>query len=178
MITAQKFRGRRTAAALALGLMAVGVTGCGAINAQATAESYAPSDGIVFNAGDLKIRNLMLVTNTADEEARVLGSLVNTTDQDQTLVLEVAGSSVTIDIPAQSTKKLEDDVNKTILPSAGAEPGAHVDASVNVGGASESKSVPVVNGALAEYRPYLPGGYDESTVEHLAPAEEEHGSGH
>jgi hypothetical protein len=173
--TAQKIRGRRAVAAAALAVMALGATGCGAINPQATTANYAPSDGISLNVGDVQARNLMLVTNSAEEEARVLGSLVNNTENAQSLTLSVDGGSVTIDVPAMTTKKLEDDANKTILPSAGAEPGAHADVTAAIDGITSEEAVPVVNGALAEYRPYLPGGYDESTVEHLQHAEDAEG---
>lgn len=177
MITAQKIRGRRAVAAAALAVIALGATGCGAINEQATTMQYVASDGFSVDVAGVKGRNIMLVTNGANEEARVIGSLINDTDAPKTVTLTVAENTVSIDVPADSTKKLEDDANKTILPGSGAEPGAHADVKFAVGGASSQQSIPVVNGALEEYRPYLPGGYDEATVEHLvpeAPAEEGH----
>ena len=67
------------------GHVGFGVTGCGAINEQATTIQYAASDGIVLNVGDLDVRNLMLVTKSATDEARLLGSLVNDTDTAQSL---------------------------------------------------------------------------------------------
>ncbi|MGJ9404428.1 hypothetical protein [Arthrobacter sp. KK5.5] len=172
MITAQKFRGRRAVAAAALATMALGATGCAAINPQATTMQYAPSDGFSVDIAGIQGRNMMLVANSADEEARLIGSLINSTDAPLTITLEVAENTVSIDVPADSTKKLEDDANKTIVPNSGAEPGALTSVRMAVSGASTQQSIPVVNGALAEYRPYLPGGYDESTVEHLAPHEE------
>ncbi|GHD12856.1 hypothetical protein [Zhihengliuella salsuginis] len=178
MITAQKIPGRRALATAALAVVALGATGCGAINDQATTDKYAPSDGVVFSAGDLEVRNLMLVTNSADEEARVLGSLVNDSDADTRVNLNVDGTAVSIAVPADSVTKLEDDANKTVIPSAGEEPGSHTLVDVTVNGESVEKSVPVVNGVLPEYRQYLPGGYEEGTVEHLEHEEEEHGGGH
>lgn len=169
MITAQKFRGRRAASAAAIAVLAVGLTGCSAVNQQATTLHYAASDGIIFDVADVHVRNLMLVTNSAKEEARAIGSLVNDTESAKSLELTVDGNSVTIDVPAKTSVKLEDDANKVVLPSAGGEPGDHADATVTVGGQSAQESVPVVNGALEEYRPYLPGGYDDSTVTHLEP---------
>ncbi|GAB3757174.1 hypothetical protein GCM10027591_06510 [Zhihengliuella somnathii] len=179
MITAQKTRGRRALATAALAVATLSAAGCGAINDQATTDEYAPSDGVIFTAGDLEVRNLMLVTNSADEEARVLGSLINDSDSAASVNLQIDGSSVAIEVPAESVTQLEDDANKTVVPSAGGEPGAHTMVNVTVNGDAQEESVPVVNGALAEYRQYLPGGYSEDTVEHLKHEEEDsHGGGH
>jgi hypothetical protein len=177
VITAQKFRGRRSAAAAAVALMAVGITGCTAINQQSTTQHYAPSDGVVFDVAGIDVRNLMFATNSQEQKARVLGSLVNDSDSAQTLTMTVDGNSVTMSVPAQTALKLEEDANKVILPTAGAEPGAHSEASFKVDGVTTQESVPVVDGTLAEYRPFIPGGYDQSTVQHLvpsAPATEHH----
>ncbi|MBG6085201.1 hypothetical protein [Zhihengliuella flava] len=179
MITAQKTRGRRVLATAALAVATLSAAGCGAINDQATTDEYAPSDGVMFTAGDLEVRNLMLVTNSADEEARVLGSLVNDSADAARVNLQVDGSSVSIEVPAESVTKLEDDANKTVVPSAGEEPGALATVNVTVNGTAQEEPVPVVNGALSEYRQYLPGGYSEDTVEHLEHSEEDsHGGGH
>lgn len=171
MITAQKFRGRRTATAAAIALLAVGMTGCSAVNVQATTLHYSPSDGIVFDAGDVHMRNLMLVTNAADEPARLIGSMVNDTDKAMSVELTVDGNSATVEVPKKTSLKLEDDANKVVLPSAGAEPGSHVEATVKAGGSSVSESMPVVDGTLESYRPFVPSGFDESTLEHLKPSE-------
>ncbi len=171
MNTAQKFRGRRTASVAAVALLAVGLTGCGAVNQQATSLHYAASDGIVFDVADVQVRNLLLVTNNKDEPARAIGSLINDTDQAASLELTVDGKSMKIKVPAKTSVKLEDDENKTVFPSAGVQPGSDADATVKVGPNSVQETVPVVNGALAEYRPYLPEGYNEDTVKHLEPTE-------
>lgn len=169
MITAQKFRGRRTASVAAAALLAVGLTGCGAVNQQATTMHYAASDGIVFDVADVEVRNLLLVTNTADEPARAIGSLINDTSEPASVELVVDGTSTKIKVPAKTSLKLEDDENKTVIPQAGAAPGSHVDATLKVGSNSVQESIPVVNGALPEYRPFLPEGYNKDTVKHLEP---------
>lgn len=169
MITAQKFRGRRTATVAAFALLAAGMTGCSAVNQQATSLHYAASDGIVFDVASIEARNLMLVTNSADEKARFIGSLINDTDQAASVELTVDGNSTTVEVPKKSSVELEDDANKTVVPSAGVEPGSHADLTVKVGSSSAAESLPVVNGVLPEYRPYLPDGYNSDTVKHLEP---------
>lgn len=169
MITAQKFRGRRTATVAAFALLAAGMTGCSAVNQQATTMHYAASDGIVFDVANIEMRNLMLVTSSADEQARFIGSLVNDTDQAASVKLTVDGNSATVEVPKKSSVELEDDANKTLVPSAGVEPGSHADLMVKVGASSVDEALPVVDGTLPAYRPFLPGGYNEDTVKHLEP---------
>lgn len=169
MITAQKFRGRRTATVAAFAMLAAGMTGCSAVNQQATTMHYAASDGIVFDVANVEARNLMLVTSTADQPARFIGSLINDSDKAASVKLTVDGNSSTIEVPKKSAVKLEDDANKTVVPSAGVEPGSHADLTIKVGASSVDESLPVVNGVLPEYRPYLPDGYNSDTVKHLEP---------
>ena len=176
MMTAQKNRGRRAVAAAALAMLALGVTSCGAINEQATTFQYAASDGIVLNVADLEVRNLLIVTKSATDEARLLGSLVNNTATDQTLDLKLSTGSVTIKVPAKSVVGLEKEENKTLLPATGVIPGEQADATLSVAGNSDEVRIPVVDGTLKEYREFVPGGFSESDISHLTPSpkSEEH----
>lgn len=176
MMTAQKNRGRRAVAAAALAMLALGVTSCGAINEQATTFQYAASDGIVLNVAELEVRNMLIVTKSANDEARLLGSLINNTATDQTLDLKLATGSVSIKVPAKSVVALEQDANKTLLPATGVMPGKQAPATFSVGGSSDDIGIPVVDGTLAEYRQFVPGGFDESELSHLTPSpkSEEH----
>lgn len=171
-IGSNKF-GRRAAALGVAALIAVGTAGCGAINQQATAMTYAASDGIVANVGDVKVRNLMLVANDANSPARFLGSIVNDTDKAQTLTVTLDSGNTTFEIKPQSSLKLEDSANEKTVAKAGKIPGEQVNATLEADGKSSNVAIPVVDGALAEYRQYIPGGFDQKTVEHLnAPASE------
>lgn len=55
-------------------------------------------------------------------------------------------------------------------------PGLQATATLSVGGSSNEVGIPVVNGVLEEYRPYVPGGFSESELSHLTPSpkSEEH----
>ncbi|PQZ85966.1 hypothetical protein CQ018_19495 [Arthrobacter sp. MYb227] len=169
-MTAQKNRARRAVAAAALAVLALGVTSCGAINEQATTFQYAASDGIVLNVADLEVRNLMFVTKSATDEARVLGSVVNNTASAQTLELKLATGSVTIPVAAKSVVKLEDAANKTVLSSTGVIPGEQAKTTLSVSTSSDQALVPVIDGTLKEYRQYVPGGFDPSEMAHLTPS--------
>ncbi|MCV9995949.1 MULTISPECIES: hypothetical protein [Paeniglutamicibacter] len=171
MMTAQKNRGRRVVAAAALAILSLGVTSCGAINEQATTFQYAASDGIVLNVGDVEVRNLMLVTKSATDEARLLGSLVNSTDAAQKLEVTLASGSVSIDVPAKSVVSLEKTENAKTVPSTGVLPGALAQATLSIGSGSDEVRIPVIDGTLEEYRDYVPGGHDPKSLEHLTPSE-------
>lgn len=179
MITARMTAGRRIAASLAVAALAFGVTSCGAINEQATNTDYAASDGVNVDVADAKVRNLMLVTNSDDTQARLIGTVVNAGDSALTLSVKAdSASPVSIPVPAEGTVKLEDDENEQIVKNLGISAGEHADAVFTVSGEEVEFSVPVVDGTLAEYRDFVPGGADASVTEHLTPEETHSTSGH
>ncbi|MFY9679151.1 hypothetical protein [Glutamicibacter protophormiae] len=171
MITARMTVGRRIAASLAVAALAFGVTSCGAINQQATDIDYAASDGINVNVADAEVRNLMFVTNTEATDARLIGTVVNDGKSDLNLEIKAGNaSSVTVKVAAEGATKLEDDKNKTVISDLGIMAGKHADTKFTVSGTTVDFSVPVVDGTLAEYRDFVPGGYKAATTEHLVPS--------
>lgn len=179
MITARMTAGRRIAASLAVAALAFGVTSCGAINEQATNMDYAASDGVNVDVADAKVRNLMFVTNSDDTEARLIGSVINAGDSALTLSVKAENTApVSIQVPADGTIKLEDDKNEQIIKNLGIPAGQHAPSVFTVAGENVEFSVPVVDGTLAEYRDFVPGGADELVTEHLTPEETHSTSGH
>jgi len=179
VITARMTAGRRIAASLAVAALAFGVTSCGAINEQATNTDYAASDGVNVDVADAKVRNLMFVTNSDDTEARLIGSVVNAGDSALTLSVKADNAApVSIQVPADGTIKLEEDKNQQIIKNMGIAAGEHADSVFTVAGENVEFSVPVVDGTLAEYRDFVPGGADQSVTEHLTPEETHSTSGH
>jgi hypothetical protein len=179
VITARMTAGRRIATSLAVAALAFGVTSCGAINQQSTTDQYNASDGIHVDVANAEVRNLMFVANTDDSKARLIGSVVN--DSDSAVSVQIkAGSAaaVSIDVPANQVVKLEDDKNEKVISSLGVKPGEHAETTFTAAGENVNFSVPVVDGTLAEYRDFVPGGYDSTTTEHLKPVEHESTSGH
>lgn len=174
-MTAQKNRARRAVAAAALAVLALGVTSCGAINEQATSFQYAASDGIVLNVADLEVRNLMLVSKSANDEARLIGSIINPSATAQTLNLKLSTGSVSIPVPAKSVVDLEKDANEKVLSATGVTPGLQAPATLSIDGSSATAKIPVVDGTLEEYRQFVPGGFDSSDLEHLVPSPKSEG---
>ncbi|WP_159609127.1 DNA modification methylase [Glutamicibacter sp. JC586] len=172
MITARMTAGRRIAASLAVAALAFGVTSCGAINEQATNTDYAASDGINVDVADAQVRNLMFVTNSDGSKARLIGSVVNDTDSALTLSVKAASASpVTISVPADKSVKLEDDANQKVIANLDIKAGEHAKTVFSANGDNVDFSVPVVDGTLAEYRDFVPGGSDASVTEHLKATE-------
>lgn len=172
MKNAPKNRLQRGALMGVAGLALLGATGCSATNLQATTLQYNASDGVHATVGPVEVRNIMLISNGAEEEARVLGSLYNDTDSDVQVTLQSEdGSSVELTVPADNRLSLEEDENEAVFASAGEDPGALVPVTIQVNSDTTEVRVPVLNGALPEYREFVPGGFDEAALEHLAPTE-------
>ena len=142
-------------AAVAAGLLTA--TGCGYVSPQATAEEYAPADGIEQTLGDVKVRNLLIVAESEDSEGRVLGTVINDGDQDATLTLDAEGSTARIPVAAHESVVLEKS-KPVILDRAGAIPGLLVSTKLQADGQAASASVPVLDHTYPRYASFVPGG--------------------
>ena len=125
----QKLRRAGLSAAAAASLLTT--AGCAYINPPATTMVYSAADGIVEQVGDVKLANVLIVATGADQEGRVLGTLVNDGDQDDPVV--------TVD-------------------RAGAEPGLMVETEFTAGGESLTERVPVLDHTFSRYAEFIPGG--------------------
>ena len=128
----QKLRRAGLSAAAAAALLTT--AGCAYINPPATTMVYSAADGIVEQVGDVKLANVLIVATGADQEGRVLGTLVNDGDQDVTLSMDVDGAT------------------------AGAEPGLMVETEFTAGGESLTERVPVLDHTFSRYAEFIPGG--------------------
>ncbi|GAB4100969.1 hypothetical protein [Sinomonas halotolerans] len=156
---------KRVALIAALGVGLLSATGCGYINAQQTTHKYAASDGIVADLGPLQLRNVLVVSSgraegseglSADAPGRLLGTVFNTSAQEVALTFSDAGTPVRLDIPANGEVNLGEEGMPIELSESGAIPGGLAPIEFTAAGTSKELSVPVLDGALAEYREYLP----------------------
>ena len=161
---------RRVGAAGALGLSLLAVTGCGYIHSQPTLIQYDASDGVSADFGDVEARNIFVVANDAESEGRLLGALVNTGDQDVTVTIDTGEATAEVELPAGGEVRF--DQEETLVDPAGVLPGKMLMGTTFSDGRNEATAdVPVLDGALEEYREYIPGGSDytppaEPDVEH------------
>lgn len=140
-------------------LMVVGLSGC-SLNAEVESlRPYSPSDGVQLDVEALKTRNIMFIRNESGN-AVLIGSFVNSTME------EVMGSIQTTDADGN-----------TVMFEFSVEPGGKFDLGYNgnpglevsvaeiaggmrnvfiaAGGDPVGLLVPVMDGSLQEYRPFV-----------------------
>ncbi|MCT1803442.1 hypothetical protein CKW39_09230 [Kocuria sp. WRN011] len=132
-------------------------TGCGYVSPQATADEYAPSDGIQSDLGDVKVRNFMILAEDADSEGRIIGTVVNDGSEPATLSIDANGATAEVEVPANDSVVLEKSEPVTI-DQAGAEPGLMVETELEADGQSSTNSVPVLDHTYPRYASLIPGG--------------------
>lgn len=170
---------RRTAAAAVL-IAGLAVTGCSAINYQATTHEYSASDGVIFEAEDVKLRHIMFVAAEENAPARMLGSVSNSGTADAEVEFTVEGESFDFQLEPGETVNMEND-EEIVVSSIGAAPGSmqELSVSLSVDGAASEETLraTVLDGTIEEYRDLLPDGFDESMVEHLEHGPDTYGGG-
>ena len=154
---------RRLFAPLALAFSVVlGTTGC-TLNAEiATMKDYDPSDGVGTEVGELALRNIMLIINSAGDTNLVM-TVVNTGGEDVSLRVQYTDgarqTNETLDIPGiPALTRIGDDPAEGIVVSGSeAVPGGlapiYFQYADNPG---ELVMVPVLDGTLAEYELLVP----------------------
>lgn len=137
-------------------ILTAGLTGCGVVSPDMTAEDYAPGDGSMIIVDDVRGLNLMIVTEAEGENGILLGAVANRGFSDQTVSIELGGDELfTGTISAESTHLLEDG-EPVVVSNVPAAPGAMIDMVLTVEGAgSQTESVPVVDGTLPAYADVL-----------------------
>lgn len=132
-------------------------TGCGYVSPQATADDYAPSDGIQADLGDVKLRNFMIIAEDENSEGRLIGTVRNTGSEDATLSVDADGATAEVEVPANDSVVLEKSEPVT-LDEAGAMPGLMVTTQIEADGQSTEQSVPVLDHTYPRYASLVPGG--------------------
>lgn len=159
---------RMGATAAILGAL-LATTGCTFTNQPATTIVYSASDGQMANLlgendqQDFQLRNILVVASDESSQGRVLGTILNQTDQDATVTLTFPQETLNIKVAAGQEVRLEEE--ELLLKKAGANPGLllkEVKVSASTSNATASMDVPVLDGTLEEYAPYLPEGASAS----------------
>jgi hypothetical protein len=152
----------RLIASIAVGAAVIlGATGCSMISPQTTTVPYSPSDGINVpdvDGAPLLVRNALVLT-TAGAAGNLVAAIVNQTDRDETLTINVAStsSSTTVDVPANSTVSLGTEDTPPLTLALKTRPGATVQMEFQSGDVQGVKVyVPVLNGTLPYYSTLVP----------------------
>lgn len=180
---------RRATAATAL-IAGLALTGCSAINYQATTNEYSASDGIIFEtddlfeAGTVAFNHIMFVTSAEGEAARMIGQVSNNGSGEAEVEISVEDETLNIQLEPGETFNLEHD-EELIVSSIGAPPGSMQEVAVSVTAQTDdgtesteaTHAATVLDGTLSAYRDLVPGGFDEATVEHLEHGPDTYGGG-
>lgn len=145
-----------------LGIVAVsavltaGLTGCGVVSPDMTAEDYSAGDGTMIIIDQVRALNLMIVTEDQGDSGILLGAVTNRGFTDETVAVSLDGDDLfSGPISAETTHLLEGD-SPIVVPSVPAAPGAMVEMTLSVSGAgSQTEPVPVVDGSLPAYAEVL-----------------------
>ena len=147
---------RNRVSAAALVLVAAGLSGCSGVGAPRIPPTELGSKNLGMNAevGPVEVRNLLLVTHGEAEPARLIGVLLNGSEEEIQVTLSDQDDeiSVTLD-PGQQYAFQE---HPTLFETADAIPGAVADVTISIGTDTESVQIPIRNGSLKWLEPYLP----------------------
>ncbi|MHA7145303.1 hypothetical protein ACX80U_11350 [Arthrobacter sp. TmT3-37] len=130
---------------------AIGLTSC-ASDGEDNWNSTAVGDD--KSVGALDLRSVLLVASEENEAARILGTLENNSDQSVQVTISDADEETVLTVPEQGSLAL--DTNETVIRTAGDSPGARTTLTASTGEGAVDLLVPVVDGTLDPYRPYLP----------------------
>lgn len=164
---------RNVFAGLALAAV-LGTTGCSAINPQATTFEYAPSDGTQTTVyaeeshldGMVDFLNIAVITDGANDQGRVIGTIHNKSENSQQVELEINNSSESFTLDAGEVLSLEEE--EIVLDQVGTEPGELAEGTATAFGNSEDFHVTVLPPRLEEYRELYPGEVEvEEQRDHL-----------
>lgn len=171
LATSNRWTGRRRLAAVSvIGASLLGVTtlaGCGYIAPQQTTVVYSASDGVRQDLGNIELRNILLVSGGADKAGRVIGAVFNTSKTDIKVTINGSkGSQTEFTVKPGTPYYLNEKSDSSILSTVTEGPGSMETIKVSQNGSGESSielKVPVLDGTLAEYKPYLPSSSAEPT---------------
>ncbi|MFD4421848.1 hypothetical protein ACFWN7_10125 [Agromyces sp. NPDC058484] len=152
-------RNRSRLGAVVVGVaLAVGLGGCSFVTAPPVPfdDREAVAVGTNMDVGEIKIRSLLLVTTGEGQPGRFLGSIFNPTDAAVEVTIADDDDSVTVTVPARDV--LGFDEEETVIDSVAEIPGSYTPVTVTAEGVEVEDRIPVVDGSLDWYQPYVPGG--------------------
>lgn len=160
--TALRPRRSRLVASIALGAAVVlGATGCTFMTPQSTEIVYSPSDGVlVQGSAPLEVRNALVIANEDGTAGNLVAAIVNPTDGDLTLRMEVgdARTPAIVRVPANSILSLGAEGTPPLaLEDFDAAPGTNIPIYFQSGDVNGVQTdVPVMDGSLPYYATLAP----------------------
>jgi len=154
---------RLVASVVLAGALVLGTSGCTLAAVTGTLVHYQPSDGVAANVGDIKVRNLLGLSDNGEDVALVM-TIVNSGDTDASVDFQYEDSSgtkstITIVVNAHSSVHIGGggDNGVAILRDAGATVGGLIPIYVQYGEEQgQQVQVPVLDGQTEAYADLLP----------------------
>lgn len=153
---------RIVATLAATAIIAIGASGCSLDpRVHATTRDYSAAEGInVPGFGDVTVRNVLIVANDEGTEGRLVAALVNRSTSEANVDFDIAGKTVSVSVPANSTVSLgtaEFDAPDVTLKGKETRPGADVPVTVFVPGQdAETIQAPILDGTLPYFKDIAP----------------------
>jgi hypothetical protein len=154
-------RARVAASAGLTALVAIALAGCNFITPQATLVPYESSDGVSGKVGDVDVLNAVVLSEDG-ASGNLLFSALNSSDDDVELAVqfESGGERVTIDLDVEAGSIGQfgfGEGGQVFLADIDTKPGGLIPIYFQYGSAQGRELlVPVLDGAQAEYSPFLP----------------------
>ncbi len=135
------------------------LSGCSLSREVTSLEMYAPSDGTMVDAESLKARNVMIIKGSGNK-ALLIGSFVNSGMEPVMASLQTTdstGEEIRVAFEVKPSGKFDLGYNGTegVLLSLDSKPGSLHTIYVSDGSDPIELVVPVMDGSLAEYRPFV-----------------------
>lgn len=139
------------------GVVVLGMTlcGCSFTNPIGTGMKDSSSNGVHESSGNVRLQNILIVGESAEEPGRVLGTIINDGNKDLMLEITVAGEAERMLVRGRNSVRLES-AGPLIFERAGADAGSVVPMTVTHAGGSFTVLVPVLDDSLPYYAPYMP----------------------
>lgn len=155
---------RATASALIAGALLVGTAGCSFITPIATLNTYDPSDGISTSVGELKVRNVLAISNDDNSAVSLMITIINKSSTSGSLNLQYEnadGERVDISKPLSGNDVksygTEVDGDTIVISDAGVSAGQLMPLYLQYGDESGTELlVPVISGDNPIYSDLAP----------------------
>lgn len=154
-------KSRTIKSAMLAGVLALSMSGCALIAPVATKHPYDPSDGVGADVSEVDVRNLVLIADEPGGLYNVVFTAVNAGDATDLSMTFVGDNGVkhTVDFEVANGNTAFGELDKetTKLLQLGKQAiGSTVNTFISANGESVELHVPVLDGTLDEYKPYVP----------------------
>jgi len=140
-------------------IASIALSGCSLSRDVASLDMYTPSDGVQVDLETLKVRNAMFIAGSSGNVI-LIGSFVNSGMENVTATIQTTDGNgeevrLSFEVPAGQKVDLGYNGQDGVVMALDVLPGSMYP--IFVSGASDPVEmlVPVMNGALAEYRPFV-----------------------